>query len=96
MAEQPPFVEALARRIVDECRRDIEAARLHIEAARAILVGSRWLLARWDERRHADAISGGIHLPAYDAVRASGFVAIEEPKEPRGRRRKRRGQRAAR
>jgi hypothetical protein len=95
VAEQPPFVEALARRIVEECRRDIEAARLHIEAARAILVGSRWLLARWDERRRADAISGGLHLPAYDAVRASGFVSVE-PEEPRGRRRKRRGQRAAR
>ena len=93
MAEQTPFVEAIARRIVEECRRDIEAARLHIEAMRAILVNSRWLLARWDERRRADAITGGIRLPAYDAVRASGFIEIHETDEPR-RRRRRRAQRA--
>ncbi len=90
MAEQTPFVEATARRIIDECRRDIEAARLHVEAARAILAGSRWLLAKWEERRRDDAITGGIRLPVYDAVKASGFIEIEEPAERRGRRRRRR------
>ena len=86
MAEQTPFVEAIARRIVEECRRDIEAARLHIEAARAILAGSRWLLAKWEERRRQDTITGGIRLPAYDAMRASGFIAVEEAPRRRKRR----------
>ncbi len=90
MAEQPPFVEALARRLIEECRRDIEAARLHIEAMRAILAGSRWLVATWDERRRQDAVTGGIRLPAYDTAKASGFIEIEEPKVRRGRRRRRR------
>jgi hypothetical protein len=83
--EQPPTI---ARPIIEDCRRDIAAARLHIEAMRAILAGSRWLLQTWDERRRADAITGGIRLPAYDEKRASGFVEVEEPQRPRGRRRR--------
>jgi len=90
VAEPNPTVEAIARRIIEECRRDITVAELHIEAMRAILRGSRWLLARWDERRRDDAVTGGIHLPAYDAMRASGFVDVEEVEEPRRRRRRRR------
>ena len=88
MAEPTPSVAAIARRIIEECRRDIEAARLHIEAMRAILNGSRWLLAKWEERRRDDAITGGIRLPAYDGVKASGFVEVEEAAEPRRRRRR--------
>jgi len=87
VAEQPPTVEAISRRIIDECRRDIAAARLHIEAMGRILAGSRWLMSRWEERRREDAITGGIHLPAYDAVKASGFVTIEEESRKRRRRR---------
>jgi hypothetical protein len=90
VAEQPTLVEAIARRIIEECRRDIEAARLHIEAMRAILAGSRWLLQKWEQRRRDDAVNGGIRLPAYDAVRASGFVEVEEPEVPRRGRRRRR------
>ena len=90
MAEQTAFIEAIARRIVDECHRDIEAARLHIEAARAILAGSRWLVTTWEERRRQDAVTGGIRLPAYYAAKASGFIEIEEQQEPRRRRRRRR------
>jgi hypothetical protein len=90
VADPTPFVEALARRLIDECRRDIEAARLHIEAMRRILAGSRWLVARWDERRRQDAVTGGIRLPVYDAAKASGFIEIEEPAQRRGRRRQRR------
>ena len=89
MAEQHYSVEEVARHIIAQCRREIEAAMLQIEAARAILVGSRWLLARWEERRRADAITGGLRLPAYDAARASGFIEVEEPEEPRRRRRRR-------
>jgi hypothetical protein len=89
VTEPPPLVEAIARRIIEECRRDIAAAGLHIEAMRAILAGSRWLLAQWDERRRTDAVTGGIRLAAYDAVRASGFVEIEEAEVPRRRRRRR-------
>jgi hypothetical protein len=90
VAEQTPFIETLARRLIEECRRDLAAARLHIEAMRAILAGSRWLVATWDERRREDAVTGGIRLPVYDEVKASGFIAIAEPEERRGRRRKRR------
>jgi hypothetical protein len=90
VAEQPTLVEAIARHIIDECRRDIEAARLHIEAMRVILSGSRWLLCKWDERQREDAVTGGLRLPAYDAVKASGFVEVEELEAPRGRRQRRR------
>jgi hypothetical protein len=88
VTEPTPIVEAIARRIIEECRRDI-AAGLQIEAMRAILSGSRWLLARWNGRRREDAVTGGIHLPAYDAMRASGFVDVEEAAEPPRRRRRR-------
>ena len=88
MPEPIPVVEAIARRIIEECRRDIAAAGLHIEAMRAMLKGSRWLLARWDERRQVDAVTGGLRLPAYDAVRASGFVDVEETEAPRRRQRR--------
>ena len=62
---------------------------------RRILAGSRWLLARWEERRREDAVTGGIRLPAFDTVKPSGFVTIEEPEQGRGRRRKRRAQKRA-
>ena len=91
MAEQTPVVEAIARRLIDECRRDIAAAELHIAAMRRILAGSQWLIAKWDERRRRDAVTGGIRLPAFDAMKASGFVTIEETEEPRRRRRRRAG-----
>jgi len=87
VAEQTYSVEAAAREIIAHCRREIEAAMLQIEAARAILAGSRWLIARWEERRRADAITGGLRLPSYDARRASGFIEIEA--EPRRKRRQR-------
>ena len=89
MAEPTPLVEAIARRIIEECRREIAAAELHIASMRAILAKSRWLVARWDARRREDAVTGGIHLPAYDTMRASGFVDVEEA-EPRRHRRRRR------
>jgi hypothetical protein len=90
VAEQTPFVETIARRLIEECRRDIAAARLHIEAMRAILAGSRWLVAKRDEGRRQDEITGGLRLPAYDELKASGFIAVEETEEPRRRRRRRR------
>lgn len=88
MAEQTYSVEAVARQIIAQCRREIETAMLQIEAARAILVSSRWLIARWEERRRQDAITGGLHLPACDERHASGFIEIDA--EPRRRRRRRR------
>ena len=90
MAEPVPIVEEIAQRLIAECRRDIAAAELHIAAMRRILTGSRWLVARWDERRRQDAVTGGIRLPAFDEGKASGFIEIEEREEPRRRRRKRR------
>jgi hypothetical protein len=90
VAEKPYSVEAAARQIIEQCRRDIEAALVQIEAARAILKASRWLTERWEASRRTDAVTGGIHLPAYDEMRASGFVPIEEPPQPRRGRRRRR------
>jgi hypothetical protein len=87
--EPAPLVEAIARRIIEECRREIAAAGLHLEAMRAILMRSRWLVAKWDERRRADAVTGGLHLPVYDGTRASGFVEVEEAAPRRQRRRRR-------
>ena len=89
MAEQTNVVETIVRQLVEQCRRDIEAAALAIAGARAILESSRWLLARWEERRRADATTGGLRLPAYDNARAGMFLSVA-PEEPRRRRRKRR------
>jgi hypothetical protein len=90
VAEPTPIVEAIARRAIEECRREIAATWLHIEAMRAILAKSRWLVARWEQRRREDAVTGGLHLPAYEAMRASGFVDVEEAELPRRQRRRRR------
>ena len=89
MADQTNVVETIARQLVEQCRRDLEAAALAIAAARAILESSQWLLARWDERRRADAATGGLRLPAYDDARAGMFLSVPPP-EPHHRRRKRR------
>ena len=89
MADQTNVVETIARQLVGQCRRDLEAAALAIAAARAILESSQWLLARWDERRRADAVTGGLRLPAYDNARAGMFLSVPPP-EPHHRRRKRR------
>ena len=87
MLEQTLTIEAIARPLIEQCRRDIAAAAAHLDAARAMLAGSRWLIARWDERRRADAVTGGIRLPAYDERRASGFIEVEAERErPRARR----------
>lgn len=89
MADQTNVVETIARQLVEQCRRDLEAAALAIAAARAILESSQWLLARWDERRRADAVTGGLRLPAYDDARAGMFLSVAPP-EPHRRGRKRR------
>jgi hypothetical protein len=89
VADQVYSVEAVARQVIDQCRREIAAAVIQLEAAKEILKGSQWLLARWHERRQADAVSGGIRLPAYDVARAGMFLSVE-PEAPRRRGRKRR------
>jgi hypothetical protein len=90
VADQTNAVETIARQLVEHCRRDIEAAALAIAGARAILESSRWLLARWEERRRADAATGGLRLPAFDDARAGMFLAVASA-EPRPRGRRRRG-----
>jgi hypothetical protein len=85
VSERTHSVEDIARQIIEHCRRDIEAAMLQIEAARAILVASRWLFDRW---RQADEISSRLRLPTYDAMRAGGFVPVEDA-EPAPRRHRR-------
>ena len=94
MAEQTYSVEAVARQIIDQIRRDIDAAFLHIEAARKILKSSRWLLDRWEARRRTDAETGGLRLPAYDEAHAHGFVPVEDEEEPRRGKRRRRATRS--
>jgi len=88
VADQTNVVETIARQLVEQCRRDLEAAALAIAGARAILDGSRWLLARWDERRRADAVTGGLRLPAFDDARAGMFLSVPPP-EPHHRRKRR-------
>ena len=90
MADQTNVVETIARQLVEQCRRDLDAAALALAGARAILEGSRWLLARWDERRRADAVTGGLRLPTYDDARAGMFLSVAPPEPHHRRRRKRR------
>jgi hypothetical protein len=46
-------VVALARPLIEQCRREIEAGWQQLEAARKMLARSRWLLARWEAQRRA-------------------------------------------
>jgi hypothetical protein len=50
MADQSGTAEAIARQVIEQCRREIASAWTHVEAARDALRRSRWMLARWSEQ----------------------------------------------
>jgi hypothetical protein len=92
MTDQTYSVLALARPLIEQCRRDIEAGFHHLEAARDMLRRTRWLVARWEAQREAYANVGAVTLANFDAARQAMFVAAKP--EPRRRRRKSRRSRA--
>ena len=90
MADQPCLVEAIARPLIEQCRREIAAAWVQIEAAREVLERGRWLVERWAERCRADESNERARLKSSDrseAARIGMFVTVE----PEIRRRARRG-----
>ena len=50
MEAEAQSIEALARPLIAQCRREIAAAWAQIEAAKDMLRRTRWLLARWAEQ----------------------------------------------
>jgi hypothetical protein len=50
MIDQSGSAEAIARQVIEQCRREIASAWTHVEAARDALRRSRWMLARWSEQ----------------------------------------------
>jgi hypothetical protein len=92
MTDQPHSVLALARPLIEQCRRDIQAGLDHLEAARDMLRRTRWLVARWEAQREAYANIGAVTFANFDAARQAMFV--EAKPEPRRRRRRSRRRRA--
>src|SRR5215831_10001203 len=89
MAELSGPVDALARQLITQCRREIEAAWVQIEAAREILRQSHWLLARWAEQGRIGEPTENARLASSarsEAARIGMFVLLE----PETRRRLRR------
>ena len=96
MAEQVVSVEAMARPLIEQCRREIAAAWVQIEAAREVLKGGRWLFERWAGHSRLDEANESarlISLGRSEAARIGMFVTVEaETHGRRGRRiRARRG-----
>jgi hypothetical protein len=92
MTDQTYSVMALARPLIEQCRREIQAGLDHLEAARDMLRRTRWLVARWEAQREAYASIGSVTLANFDAARQAMFV--EAKPEPRRRRRRSRRPRA--
>ena len=87
MAE--PSVEALARQLITQCRREIEAAWGHIEAAKEILRHGRWLLERWAEQGRSGEPTENARLASSarsEAARIGMFVLLEPETRRRSRR----------
>lgn len=90
VADQALSVEAIARPLIAQCRRDIAAAWAQVEAAREVLGRSRWLVERWTDPSWMGAAHGIERIDLSDrseAARIGMFVGIE----PATRRRKRSG-----
>jgi hypothetical protein len=87
MAE--PSVDALARQLITQCRREIEAAWAHIEAAKEILRQGRWLLKRWAEQDRIGELRENARLASSarsEAARIGMFVLLEPETRRRSRR----------
>jgi hypothetical protein len=80
MADQTGPAEALARPIIQQCRREIAAAWVQVEAAKEVLRRGRWLLAHWAERSRIDESSESARLNSSDrseAARIGMFVLAD-------------------
>jgi hypothetical protein len=90
MAEQVVSVEAMARPLIEQCRREIAAAWVQIEAAREVLKRGRWLIERWTEHSRLDEAHESARLASFgrsEAARIGMFVTVEtESHRHRGRR----------
>ncbi len=75
-AVQAYSLDAVARRIIVQCRADIAAATAQLEAGKDILRRSRALMPRWDAQRSPEGQAHGIRLPAFDDAKAGMFVLI--------------------
>jgi hypothetical protein len=61
--------DAIARKLIAQCRNDIEAAWGQVAAARDALGHTKWLRSRWDaQRRAADAAPEGGTPPDPEAA----------------------------
>jgi hypothetical protein len=90
MAEQSCPVEAIARPLIEQCRRELAAAWAQIEAAREVLKRNRWLVERWSERSRLDELNESarlISLGRSEAARIGMFVTVEPETRRRGGRR---------
>ena len=90
MEQQSHPIEAIARPLIEQCRREIAAAWAQIEAANDMLARSRWLLARWLEQPRMDEARENARLASSgrsEAARLGAFVMVEpETWAPHGRR----------
>ena len=80
MEEQSHAVEAIARPLIAQCRREIAAAWAQIEAAHEMLARGRWLLARWREQPRMDEAKENARLASAgrsEAARLGAFVMLE-------------------
>ena len=93
MAEQIVSAEAIARPLIEQCRREIAAAWVQIEAAREVLKRGRWLIDRWAEHARLDEAHESARLVSLgrsEAARIGMFVSVEmetRRRQARGRRR---------
>jgi len=80
-----PSVDALARQIITQCRREIEAAWAHIEAAKEILRHGRWLLERWAAQGRSGEPTENARLasPARSEAARIGMFVLLEPETRR-------------
>jgi hypothetical protein len=80
MADQAVSAEALARPLIEQCRREIASAWVQIEAAREVLKRGRWLIDRWAEHSRLDEAHETaklISLGRSEAARIGMFVSVE-------------------
>jgi hypothetical protein len=89
MADQSVLAEAVARPLIEQCRREIAAAWMQVEAAREGLRRGRWLLSRWTERSRIDEPNEEeARLNSSDRSEAAriGMFVLAEPDTYRHRR----------
>jgi hypothetical protein len=80
MAEQVVSIEAMARPLIEQCRREIAAAWVQVEAAREVLKRNRWLIERWADHSRLDEAHESARLVSFgrsEAARIGMFVTVE-------------------